>query len=629
MKQALILVLIFILPFNSKAQITEDVLKEYFLDAEFFLAQEEYIDALYDYTELYNNGFKDNANINYRIGICYLNIPGQKEKSIPYLLEAVKNTKNNNRDSEFRENKAPMDATLFLGNAYRVNNKLDQAIETYTKYKNILPSSDKEDITFVENQIAACKAAKVFMSHPVDLVKTNLGETINGNSSNFKAVISGNGKTILYMNELPFYDAVYYSTFKDGAWTKPVNITPQIQSDGDQYVSSVSYDGTTLYLTKEDNFNSDIYVSKLVDSLWQKSEPLNKKINTKYWESHASISKDGKTLYLSSNRKGSLGGMDIFKSVKDEDGDWGEPVDLGPTINTALNEDSPFITEDGKTLFFSSQGHQGMGGYDIYKSTLDSNGNWSKPINLGYPLNTTDDDLFYYPFENGKIGYMSLLEPGGYGKEDIYKVQILTPGMAIEEEAKELAQEVPEEKVEEKVETLDTIPETAEMRKDTIVELKQPVPEEAVKEGQEVVPTPKEEILLTPAYFAFDSYTLTSQAKEELAKIATLSKKYSGLTFELIGLTDAIGSAEYNKILSVKRAKAAKNYVLSLGVDPGKLVAVGYGETRFVAINSNPDGSDNPEGRKYNRRVEVQIKGPDLDKLDIKHKEIPENLRIK
>jgi outer membrane protein OmpA-like peptidoglycan-associated protein len=638
MRQVLILSLLFIISSISRAQTKEDdLLKEYFLDAEFFLAEEEYVDALYDYMELYNNGFNDNANINYRIGICYLNIPGQKEKSIPYFLESIKNLKNNNRDSEFREAKAPMDAYLYLGNAYRVNNMLDKAIEAYNKYKKMLPPSDKAGLDYINHEIEACNLAKEFMKNPVEIRKTNLGEPINGNSSNFKAVISGDGKTMLYMNELPFYDAVYYSVLKDGAWTEPLNITPQIQSDGDQYVTSVSYDGKTLYLTKEDNFNSDIYYSQLKDGVWQVSVPVSKKINTRYWESHASISRDGKTLYLASNRKGGFGGMDIYKSTLDEKGEWSQPENLGSDINTSLNDDTPFITEDGKHLYFSSQGHRNMGGYDIFESTLDENGHWSNPENLGYPINTTDDDLFYYPWNNGRVAYMSVFEADGFGKEDVYKIQIITPELLKEEMAEMVTEGVEEEKVTRQIEdeSQEAMAETVEQETAEIEKTEEALEKPAEAKPAEAKPAEAihaeeiKEIFLNPVYFAFDKYNLTAEARSKLDKIALLAREFPNLSFELIGLTDAIGPASYNKILSERRAHATRDYLLSAGVAQGRMVAVGYGETRFAAVNSNPDGTDNPEGRKYNRRVEIEIKGEDLKKIKINRPEVPEDLRIK
>jgi outer membrane protein OmpA-like peptidoglycan-associated protein len=599
------------------AQKSDEDLRLFFSDAEYFLTEEEYVDALYDYLELYNNGFADNANINYRIGICYLNIPGQKNKAISYLVKAVENTKLNNRESIYKEKKAPLDAYLYLGNAYRVNNDLDKAIESYEKYKKLLPSSDKTNIEYTDKQIEACNIALKYMENPISIQKTNLGNIINNSSSNYKAVISGDGNTLVYMNKLPFYDAVYFSRFENGIWTEPENITPQIQSDGDQYVTSVSYDGTNLYLTREDNFNSDIYISEYKNGQWTKSMPLAKPVNSKYWESHASISKDNKTLYFTSNRRGGFGEMDIFKSVIDEEGDWAKPKNLGSTINTALNEDTPFITEDGKSLYFSSQGHHSMGGYDIYVTSIDDEGNWTEPVNLGYPVNTTDDDLFYYPWNNGKVAYLALLESDTYGKEDIYKVTF--------------ASEEPEEKV--VTEIIDTEKpdlgmekaqeEVEEEQKEEITEKIEEKPE------KEVTQIKKIEFELIPLYFNFDNSNLTEKGRMKLDKLAALLKDYPDLNIELYGHTDALGSTEYNQKLSEKRALSAQNYLVSRGIDSKRLKATGLGETRFAAINKNTDGSDNPEGRKLNRRVEYILIGVNQNKILIKKTEIPENLRVK
>ena len=423
MKTVLFLVFALIVHISISAQEKEQVnLKEYFIDAEYFFAQEAYVDALYDYLEIYNNGYKDNANINYRIGICYLNIPGQKDKSINYLLESLKNVSPKYKESSLKQTYAPVDAYLYLGNAYRVNNLLSQAIESYNKYKELAGSQGESK--FADQQIQACNTAIRFMDNPLKVRITDLGDSVNGESSNFKAVISGDGLTMAYMNELPFYNAVYISRYRNGTWTSPVNITPQIQSDGDQYVSSLSFDGNTLYLTREDAFNSDIYKSIFQSGKWSKSEPLaGQDINTKYWESHASISRDGKTLYFTSNRKGGFGEMDIYKSALQDNNQWGQPVNLGNVINSALNEDTPFITENDSVLYFSSQGHENMGGYDIFKSKLGPGNQWSAPENLKYPINTTDDNLFYYPWHNARIIYASLIRPEGLGKEDIYAIQ--------------------------------------------------------------------------------------------------------------------------------------------------------------------------------------------------------------
>ncbi|MBN2274976.1 MAG: OmpA family protein [Bacteroidales bacterium] len=664
MKKLILISIILLTAFCITGQpMSKTELKEYFLDAEFFFAQEEYTDALYDYMELYNNGYNENANINYRIGVCYLNITGQKEKSIPFLNYAVQNTTRRYRNGSFKETRAPLDAWLFLGNAYRINNQLDKAIEIYNKYKSIAKSTD--EINYADQQIKACQVAKTFMADPLPVRRTNLGSPVNTNSSNFKAVVSGDGKTLVYMNELPFYDAVYYSTYQNNNWTEPVNITPQLQSDGDQYVSSISYDGKTLYLTREGNFDSDILISRYENGKWTKSVLLGGNINTKYWESHASVSKDGNTLYFTSNRKGGPGSMDIFKAKRDASGAWSEPVPLDEKVNTLLNEDTPFITDSDSLLFFSSQGHVTMGGYDIQMVRLTPSGTWSEPENLRYPINTTDDDLFYYPWHNGKIGYVSIYDKDGAGKEDIYAIQPETAKAydlvladLIKEEMSEVKPEfvtTPREEpdvevseetdVEEKpAETLapqqvETIEEQPAEEAEPVVEKEilaqegvETIEEQPAEEAEPVVAETKtmvEELFLNPVYFAFDKYSLSETGKNELKKLAEVMKNRPASTLKLVGYADAVGPAPYNLTLSEKRAVTAMKFLVSLGIEASRLSAVGLGETNFAAINKNPNGTDNPEGRRLNRRVEFEILGIGSDELLIKRPVIPEKLRYK
>jgi outer membrane protein OmpA-like peptidoglycan-associated protein len=682
MKKAILIPFIFLSVLQVPGQTTDkSELKEYFLDAEFFFTEEEYVDALYDYMELYNDGYSNNANINYRMGVCYLNIPGQKDKSISFLSMATKNVSTKYKAGSFKETRAPMDAWLFLGNAYRVNNQLDTAIEVYTHYKTLTKSAD--EIKYADQQIAACKMAIVFMNEPKDIRRTNLGVPINTNSSNFKAVVSGDGRRMVYMNELPFYDAVYFSTFVNGAWTEPVNITPQIQSDGDQYVSAISFDGSTLYLTREGTFDSDIMISHFENGKWTKSVPIGGNINTKYWESHASVSKDGKTMYFSSNRKGGPGSMDIFVSRHNELGQWGVPVALGENINTVLNEDTPFITENDSLLYFSSQGHTTMGGYDIFCSRLLPSGAWSEPENLKYPINTTDDDLFYFPWHNGRIGYVSEYDNNGIGKEDIYAIQAGSDKTYAEVLADLVKEEVPSIRPEEKImaeekPVPDTTMKPSELEKlaeklpaeqeqvmkepseiEKVAETVQPQPSQEEKqpaaierpvEKVQTEPQPEEkakpetmvdklaketaeamvrEIVLNPVYFAFDNYQLSETGKTELKKLADFMQTVPASTLKLFGYADAIGPADYNIILSEKRAIAAMKFMISIGVEAKRMTIKGLGETNFAAINKNPDGTDCPEGRRLNRRVEFEVWGIDTDKIMIKRPEIPENLRYK
>jgi len=182
------------------------------------------------------------------------------------------------------------------------------------------------------------------------------------------------------------------------------------------------------FSTKLDNYVGNIYISHYSDGIWSPVEKLNENINDKYWESHACVTKDENTLYFTSNRKGGYEelNLDIYRSVKDSLGEWGPAVNLGPNINTEYNEETPFITEDGKTLFFSSYGHFNTGGYDILYSTLLDSGEWSKPLNMGYPINTPDDDLFYAPVGNGNFAYYSQYTNKGMGERDIFLLEIFS-----------------------------------------------------------------------------------------------------------------------------------------------------------------------------------------------------------
>jgi outer membrane protein OmpA-like peptidoglycan-associated protein len=637
MKTALLLAFIFLASFSLTAQEKDQAeLKEYFLDAEFFFAQEEYTDALYDYLEIYNNGFKDNANINYRIGICYLNILGQKERSIDYLLQASQNTSAKYKVSSLKQLAAPVDAFLYLGNAYRVNNMLDKAIESYNKYKELATSPG--EISYATQQIMACNTAIRFMNNALDYRFTNLGDSVNGPSSNYKAVISGDGRTMIYMNELPFYDAVYYSIYSDQNWSAPVNITPQIQSDGDQFVSSVSYDGTQLFLTREDAFNSDIYVSRFGDGQWSRSEPVaGQDINTKFWESHASISRDGKTLFFTSNRKGGFGEMDLYKTRLQSGGQWEQPVNMGNVINTALNEDTPFITDNDSLLFFSSQGHENMGGYDVFVSRLGKTGQWSSPENIKYPLNTTDDDLFLYPWHNARVYYTAMVRNEGFGKEDIYAIQP-ADDMPLPALLAELTRDATEEPVPlpEGIKPVTPAGQAEEVVKTEPVDIAEktepaeqvPLPETAAPVVQEPVPVLPKEIDLSAVYFGFDNFQLTEAGMTELKKIGRLLKDSPGSRVRFIGHADAKGPAEYNLKLSEQRARTVLQYVSGLGIDASRLSILGMGEKNFAAINSNPDGSDNPEGRRLNRRVEYEITGVDNTLIRIILPSIPEHLKF-
>ncbi len=395
-----------------------------FYDAESWILFEEYKDALPLYLQLLIK-YPDNANFKYRIGQCYVNTPGEKEKAITYLEEAVRNIDPKYREGKFRETGAPYDALYYLANAYRINNQLDKAVETYALFKKNMDTK-VYDTTIVDLQIQSCLNAKVLMAKPDFIRKQNLGSVINERTSEFNPVVSDDESLLVFARSEAFYDALLYSLKINGQWTEPRNMNEILKVDRDLYPTSLSGDGKTLYLYNSADYDGNIYTTRLENNSWSPIVKLNENINTKYWESHATVSHDDKKLYFTSNRNGTIGGLDIFVSRRDSTGDWGIAENLGPVINTPYNEESPFLSKDDRTLFFSSRGHFNMGGYDIFYSTLQDNGEWSAPQNAGYPLNTTDDDIFFKPVKEGHEGYYSIDSHEGFGKQDIYRIEIFS-----------------------------------------------------------------------------------------------------------------------------------------------------------------------------------------------------------
>ena len=425
MKRILLLTLtLFVFGFSktySQARIEN---RNNFYEAESWILFESYKDALPIYTQLLKS-YPTNNNFKYRIGQCYLNISGEKDKAISFLEDAVKNINPEYKEGNFKEKGAPFDALYYLANAYRINNQLDKALETYEKFKKNLDSK-VYDTAVVELQIQSCLNAKELMSRPLYVKMENLGELINESNAEFNPVVSDNNDVLVYSKSEAFYDAILYSTKQDGKWSGPLNMNEILQVDRDYFPTSISKDGNTLYLYSSLDYDGRIYTSTFANGRWNPIVKLNDNINTKFWESHATVSHDDRKLYFTSNRKGSIGGLDIYVSKRDTSGDWGIPLNLGPVINTIYNEESPFLSKDDKTLFFSSRGHFNMGGYDVFYSTALDNGEWSVPLNMGYPINSTDDDVFFKPSGEGYEAYYAVDRPQGFGKEDIYHVEIFS-----------------------------------------------------------------------------------------------------------------------------------------------------------------------------------------------------------
>ena len=271
--------------------------RELFDEGEFFFLAEEYEEALYFYLSLLQHE-PDNTNFNFKVGNTYMNIPGQEYLAIPYLEKAIQNTTIKYKKRSFKEKKAPHYAYYSLGDAYRMNNELQKALNTYQVFQDSEDYEGNYNLNIVEGKVKACQRAKIIQDVPIDASFTRLDSPINTTSDNTNAVLSGDGNTMVFVTQLAFYDAIHLSRFVDGAWTEPDVLNPQVGSDGDLYPTALSFDGRELYMVKRTDDDNDIYVSELGDPFWTKAVPLNENINTRTNETHAAISSNGLILYF-------------------------------------------------------------------------------------------------------------------------------------------------------------------------------------------------------------------------------------------------------------------------------------------------------------------------------------------
>jgi hypothetical protein len=404
---------------ETSAQSTEEMKKifmqaeSYFLYEEFDLANQLYI--LLDTPE--------NLNIKYKIGVCYLHIADEKDKSIPYLEAAVTTASYDSKTDQFRETRAPLDAFFFLAKAYMINNDLEKALATFQTFDKLAGDTKSkggmQNVDYIEQQIQACKNAIDFKNKPIEFNKILLGEDFRLGSINDNPVVSYDGNTIAYTEKRGLVNVIFYSKKEYGKWQSPIEITNELKAGEDCTTTGLNSDGTILYLYKTDNYDGAIYTSNYVNNAWTPIRKLNKFVNTKYYESSASESANGKKLYFTSNRPGGQGNLDIYVSEKTSAGDWGPAINIGAGINTPYNEDSPFISKNDSILYFCSEGHSSMGGFDNFLSWKVGEA-WKVPVNLGYPINSTDDDKYFQPFNDGANGYYALTTE--YKKKDIFYI---------------------------------------------------------------------------------------------------------------------------------------------------------------------------------------------------------------
>ncbi len=388
-----------------------------------------YSEALPLYEEVLESGVK-HPTVYYKAGMCYKQSRDINEriKSIPYFEKALASNDKN----------LPPVLEGYLGDEYLENGQIKKAIDTYTSLKGKIEKGARGDKEEVERNIEVGLNALAMMSSARDIEVNRLGANVNTKSTEYNPVISADETVIAFTALRPnrgktrpgdkFIEEIYFAYNESGAWSVPEKI--EIRSNFNVGTAGLSADGQEMLIfIGGENHTGNLHSIKKNGLKWSETTILGEHVNSRYLETTASLSPDGKVIYFASNRPGGYGGMDIYRVERSGD-TWGKPKNLGPLINTKYDEDAPFIHPDRRTLFFTSNGHNTMGGRDIFKS-VNSGGKWQQPLNMGYPINTTADDDYFTLTADGTKGYFSSDRKGGSGGQDIYSVEMPKDGLNV------------------------------------------------------------------------------------------------------------------------------------------------------------------------------------------------------
>ena len=562
------------------------------------------------------------------------------------------------------------DLEYWIGRSYQYGLHFDKALDFYNRYKTKLEKTstnysgkDKVPVKEVDRRIEECNNGKEFVAQPKAFSITNLGSEINSEFDDYGPVVNSDETEIIFttrrrdgnINENVWddnkpYEDIFVSKKAGGKWEPAKNIGTSINTRFNNSNLTLSPNGNTLFIYKDGVGEGDIFFSeRQPDGSWTAPKPLPGTINSPYRESSVSMTNDESIIYFASERPGGLGISDIYSARKNSKGAWSIIKNLGPGINTEYEEDSPYINYDGKTLYFSSMGRKGMGGRDLFKATLlDVEKNqWSEPENLGYPINTPDDDVFITGTSTPNRFYFASERAGGFGYSDIYLVSDSV-------------------KKDEPVIVREPVKKETQIHKFilTVVdaEKKEPLKAKVRMRGKDnttvgslsiadgvyefviMSPTAKSYIVyvemegylfenlgillggatgsateetktimlrkikageisvLRHVFFDTGKATLTPESSDELDKFLLMMEQNTKVRVEIGGHTDDVGSHDINIQLSQRRAIAVKNYLTSKGIESKRITAVGYGETKPIVSNDDEEG-----GRAINRRVEFKI----------------------
>ncbi len=414
---------------SQRGKTVEDLSEdEVFEMADFAMQDEKYEKAVLLYKKLLANK-PNSSKLNFLVGFGYLNTDYGKEQSIEYFQKSIKNIKNGSEDN------APLEVYYYLAYAYYYQNNFSKAQEVLNQVLTKVPKNENIFKNRVSELKSKCENALIISQNKLDLIIENMVD-INSKYSDHSALINTDETEIIFTsrregtkmrvkNADGQYDENIYTVLKiDSVWQTPYSLGSSVNSQEHDAATCISGDFKNMLIHRYERNKGDLYITnKKDDGSWTIALKLGGNINSKYKETTGCLSPDGNELYFTSNRRGGYGGLDIYVSKKQNDGSWGPAKNLGAKINTSKNEETPFLHKNG-TLFFCSEGHNSMGGFDIFAASKDETGNWELAENMGMPINSIEDDFFFVPSDDGRYAYFSSKRKGGKGKSDIYRIQL-------------------------------------------------------------------------------------------------------------------------------------------------------------------------------------------------------------
>lgn len=536
------------------------------------------------------------------------------------------------------------DVNWQLGMALFNKGDFDEAKKAFQAYRAQRLTPDREKAA--DNMIRNCDFAKDAIKHPVAFKPINLGSGVNSSEDDLMPALTAD-EHWLYFTRLERIgrahdENIFVSENRNGQWSEAIPVSERVNTlEFNEGAHCISPSGKYLFFTSCDRPNSiggcDIYFSKRDGNEWEPGKNLGPVINTRAKETQPYITGDGRTLYFVSARNGGYGGGDIYSSTLGDDGRWSEPKNLGPEINTDQEEERPFIHPDGYTLYFTSRGHEGMGGADLFMSRRQADGTWGKAINLGYPINTPGDEIGIYVTTDGHWAYFASEQPDTKGGMDIYKFEMpenLKPypvsyvkGVVTDKEnGRPLATKIQffdlasgviystassDGKTGEYLATLPTGKNYAcQISKEGYLFYSANFSLKDVKQGGAYIMDIQLEkikvgsaVVLNNVFFESNSFELKQESRTELNTLIDLMTKNPTLKIEIGGHTDNSGIEKDNEALSTNRAKAVNDYLVSKGISQDRLTYKGYAATKPIADNKTA------EGKAKNRRTEFIVTG--------------------